>query len=296
MMKGMSTPDGDRRQENEEDAAGEGQIQPRSTGDVSPYSPNLPVPPKPSRVPAVPPARLPYVLETRPVPALPGGFVAFWSQPLVIIGILVLILVLVVMLVWALLRGGPDTIPVTAGPTSASPTGTATASVPAAPSLEPETPEAPPSNPGGVAPTRSGPAVRTADAAGLPPFDPSDVDPYSSGVISLGIDDYLQLELQHWQENTRSFADISFTEAGIAGQGTVQLALVSAGESRSFPTCRDKTSWVPSLTWGQVARGSFICIRWLSRRGMMRIDEMPDMDESRPSVTVNGTIWRPEVK
>jgi hypothetical protein len=296
MMKGMSTPDGDRHQASEEDAAGEGQRQPRSTGDVSPYSPSLPVPPKDSRAPMVPPARLPYVLETRPVPALPGRFVAIWSQPLVIIGILVLILVLVVMLTWALLRGGPDTIPVTAGPTSASPTGTATASVPAVPSLEPETPEVPPSQAGGAAPTRSGPAVRTPDATGLPPFDPSDVDPLSSGVLSLGIDSDLQLGLRFWHENHRSAADISFTEAGIAGLGAVQLALVDARESRSFPTCRDKTSWVPSLTWEEVNRGAFVCIKWNSRRGMMRIDEMPDMDESRPRVTVNGTIWLPEVK
>jgi hypothetical protein len=91
-------------------------------------------------------------------------------------------------------------------------------------------------------------------------------------------------------------SDITFSSAGVAARDGIQLGMLDEEAAKSFETCRDHRGWSPELTWGQVAVGSFACIRTPGgRRGLMRIDEMPDMEAKRPVVQVTGVTWQPVV-
>lgn len=293
----MPTPDSNHpRTESQNGGAGSS---PHSSGQVSPYDPSHPVPPASAGLPAVPMTRPPIELVTRPLPSPPSPvspFVAFWSRPLTIVGVLLLILVMAVVTTWALARSAPATAPGAVGPTSASPSPTPSPapSISVDPSLEP--PPTPGTQPSGAA-TGSGPSATPAGgvdpAAG--PFAPSDVDPYSSGVVELWVDSRFQLDVGNWTSSLER-RDFLFTSGGIVGRGTNQLALLSEGEVRSFATCRGKTAWVSAVDWSQLSAGTYACIKWGSRRGMMRIENLPDLNDDPAEVTVTGIMWQPTVK
>ncbi|MGC5660440.1 hypothetical protein ACN261_08565 [Micromonospora sp. WMMD723] len=210
-----------------------------------------------------------------------------------------LILLMAIMTTWALARSSPPTAPGAVGPTSASPSPSSSPS--AAPSisvdqsLEPPTPETQPSG------AATGPGPSAAPTAGsvdpaADPFAPSSVEPFSSGSVSLTVGSDYQLGLEDWDDEFGNRVDIQFTWTGIVGRNTNQLALLQAGEARSFATCQTKTAWASALNWSQVSAGTYTCIKWGNRRGLMRIDYLPDLDAKYPEVTVTGIIWSPTVK
>lgn len=157
-------------------------------------------------------------------------------------------------------------------------------------------------------PPQTSPASRITTPAEptLRQFDTSDVDSRSNGTVTLYLGEY-GLLLDRWIDSNGyggSFngagSDIVFSDTGVSGRHNIQLALLSAESAMSFPTCRDQTSWVPSLNWDQLERGSFACIKAPNgRRGILRIDQMPNFDENnpdnRPTVQVTGVIWAPVV-
>ncbi|MCA1675207.1 MAG: hypothetical protein LC799_24450 [Actinobacteria bacterium] len=137
-----------------------------------------------------------------------------------------------------------------------------------------------------------------APAESAPPeFDLSDVDSYSNGTVKLALSEYGDgLELDSYSSRPDSYSDIVFGIAGVSGQNGTQFALLSAGSDTSFATCRDQTSWVPVLDWDQVERGSFACVKAPGgRRGILRIDQMPNLDSREPTVQVTGFLWEPVV-
>lgn len=134
----------------------------------------------------------------------------------------------------------------------------------------------------------------------LPEFDLSSVNSYSNGAVELilGDDHGLELDSSSWSRALYSeYSDISFSNAGIFGQDGTQFALLGVGSDTSFATCRDQASWVAVLGWDQIKRGSFACVKNSSdgRRGILRIDQMPNLDSREPTVQVTGMIWEPVV-
>ncbi|WP_431917296.1 hypothetical protein [Micromonospora wenchangensis] len=224
---------------------------------------------------------------------------AFWSRPATIISVFLLVLLMAIVTTWALARSSPATAPGAVGPTSASPTPSsspsAAPSISVDPSLEPPpTPETPPSG------TPTGPGPSAAPTAGnvepaSDPFALSDVAPFSSGSVTLTIGISDQLDLTEWDDIGN---DVQFTKTGIVGRNTTQLALLQAGEARSFSTCQAKTAWASALNWSQASPGTFTCIKWGNRRGLMRIDDLSNLDDKYklPEVTVTGVVWAPAVK
>jgi hypothetical protein len=50
------------------------------------------------------------------------------------------------------------------------------------------------------------------------------------------------------------------------------------------------------INWNQLEQWSVACIKTANRRrGIMRIDEMPDLDTRQPEVVLTGQIWKPIV-
>lgn len=149
-------------------------------------------------------------------------------------------------------------------------------------------------------PPRTSPAPQSTTPAesALPEFDMSDVNSYSNGTVKLVVGEY-GLVLDSYSSGPYSdgqYSDILFKDTGVSGQKGTQFALLSAGSARSFATCRDQTSWVPVLDWNQVQRGSFACVKAPSgRRGILRIDQMPNLDSREPTVQVTGVLWEPIV-
>lgn len=264
---------------------------------MRPYQPGHPVPPADAGLPASPTTQRPPIeLVARPIPAYSSPFVAFWSRPATIISVLLLILLMAIMTTWALARSSPPTAPGAAGPTSASPSPSSSPS--AAPSisvdqsLEPPTPETQPSGAATGQGQSAAPTAGGVEPAG-DPFAPSDVEPFSSGSVTLSINFDEQLDLEDWKPYG---SDIQFTHTGIVGRDGNQLALLQAGEARSFSTCKAKTAWASALNWNQVSAGTYTCVKWGARRGLMRIDYPPDLDANYPKVTVTGVVWAPAVK
>ncbi|MFI7437359.1 hypothetical protein [Micromonospora haikouensis] len=292
----MSNSDSD--QPRTEGRTGKADSPPSSSGQMRPYQLGYPVPPAGAGLPAsLTTQRPPIELVARPIPAYPSSpFVAFWSRPATIISVLLLILLMAIMTTWALARSSLPTAPGAAGPTSASPSPSsspsATPSISVDQSLEPPTPETQPSGAATGPGPSSAPTAGGVEPAG-DPFALSDVEPFSSGSATLSISDDEQLDLEDWN---RTGSDIQFTRTGIVGRDGNQLALLQAGEARSFSACQAKTAWASALNWNQVSAGTYTCVKWGTRRGLMRIDYPPDLNERYPEVTVTGVIWAPAVK
>jgi hypothetical protein len=149
---------------------------------------------------------------------------------------------------------------------------------------------------GTIGSTTSRPGETTA-ASDLTPFSPSDEKVFSNGTVKLGLRVNRQLDLIGWFA-VENYGDghIMFTDAGLVGQNGTQFALLASGSDTSFATCRDQTAWTPAIDWNQVQRGSFACLRtFLGRRGILRIDELPDFAGNDPVTVLTGSIWETAV-
>jgi hypothetical protein len=149
---------------------------------------------------------------------------------------------------------------------------------------------------GTIGSTASRPA-ETTTAGDLTPFAPSEEKVFSNGTVKLGLRVDRQLDLIGWfAVDNYGDGHIVFTDAGLVGQNGTQFALLANGSDTSFATCRDQTAWTPTINWGQVRRGSFVCLRtFLGRRGIIRIDEIPDFAENDPVTVLTGSIWETAV-
>lgn len=134
--------------------------------------------------------------------------------------------------------------------------------------------------------TTQPPETTTGDA--LPPFSSSPEAVFGNGTAKLFVDD--QLDLPGWDVNP--FGDITFIKAGLTGQNGVQFALLKDGTDTSFATCRAQTAWTTAVNWNQLHRGSFACLRTANgQRGILRVDEMPNLDFSQPFTVLTGSVW-----
>jgi hypothetical protein len=140
--------------------------------------------------------------------------------------------------------------------------------------------------------TSSRPGETTA-ASDLATFSPSDEKVFSNGTVKLGLRANKQLDLIGWfAVDNYGDGHIVFTDVGLVGQNGTQFALLGSGSDTSFATCRGQTAWTASIDWAQVRRGSFACLRtFLGRRGILRIDEVPDFGGSDPVVVLTGSVW-----
>jgi hypothetical protein len=111
--------------------------------------------------------------------------------------------------------------------------------------------------------------------------------------VKLGLRVNSRLDLIGWfAVDNYGDGHIVFTDTGLVGQNETQFALLASGSDTSFATCRDQTAWTAAITWTEVQRGSFACLRTFpGRRGILRIDETPDFAEPDPVTVLTGSIW-----
>jgi serine/threonine protein kinase len=130
---------------------------------------------------------------------------------------------------------------------------------------------------------------------GLPPFAPSNETVRSGGQVRLTIDRGANaMDLSRWEAEAEIFVyrGIEFTEAGLSGLEGTQFGLLADGTPASFDTCRNHTQWISAITWRQVHRGSFSCLRTSNgQRGILRIDEIPNFDDNSPTTVLTGNVW-----
>lgn len=158
------------------------------------------------------------------------------------------------------------------------------------------TPAAPTEGPSGTgrtpAETRQS-APSQAVVSAIPPFADRS-QPVAAGgtaVLVAGGDD---LALESWR--LVPSGDVGATTAGITASGEAGLGLLGPVPTPSFGTCRNHQAWRTSLRWQDLDEGSYLCVRTAGdRRGLVRIDRMPEPDESTVAVTVTGVIWTPRV-
>lgn len=125
--------------------------------------------------------------------------------------------------------------------------------------------------------------------APLPSFAPSNEAVRGNGQIVLHLND--GFTLTGWYSTTIT-NDIQFIEAGLTGLDGTQFALLQDGADNSFVACRDQTSWMTAINWTQVHRGSFACLRRSDgRRGILRIDMMPNFEDNEPVTILTGSLW-----
>ncbi|MDQ7907592.1 hypothetical protein RB614_24020 [Phytohabitans sp. ZYX-F-186] len=133
--------------------------------------------------------------------------------------------------------------------------------------------------------------------AGPPSFGPAGVDLLSSGTARVEVDDEPVglLKLSTWR--IYYTGDLSASQSGIVGRGGTAFALINATTATlDFQTCRTQKSWSAVINWNQLEQWSVVCIKTADRRrGIMRIDEMPDLDTRHPEVVLTGQIWKPLV-
>jgi hypothetical protein len=140
--------------------------------------------------------------------------------------------------------------------------------------------------------TTSRPGETTA-AEDLNTFSPSAEKVFSNGTVRLGLRGNTKLDLIGWfAVDNYGDGHIAFTDTGLVGQNGTQFALLDSGADTSFATCRDQTAWTAAIDWSQVQRGSFACLRtFLGRRGIIRVDELPDLDGNDPATVLTGSVW-----
>jgi serine/threonine protein kinase len=149
-------------------------------------------------------------------------------------------------------------------------------------------------------PTTSGPSgttTSTTTGAPLPPFTPSDEEIRGGGEATL-TPDLAFLDTYDWEtySDGSAYRGLQFTQRGLAGHDGVQFGPLADGADTSFATCRDHPNWVPAITWAEVHRGSFLCMRTPDgRRGILRIDAMPNFDDLEPFTVLTGTTWERKV-
>ncbi|WBB56169.1 hypothetical protein [Verrucosispora sp. WMMD573] len=221
-----------------------------------------------------------------------------------IAAVLLLILLLIVALAWALSRT-PETLDGAGGEeTSSTPSSSASSVALPTPSIS--------SDPAPTSASESpiGDEAPTGSTSGLPVFGTSNVPARSNGVVRLDLNGYgIEVDSAGQWASARNRggdpdgedSDITFTDSGVAGREGIQFALLAGVERPNFDTCKAQRGWTPSLTWNEAKRGAFVCIRTSEgRRGLMRIDEAPDLDagnagDTEPSTQVTGILWTPIV-
>ncbi|NNH70802.1 hypothetical protein HLB23_13160 [Nocardia uniformis] len=164
----------------------------------------------------------------------------------------------------------------------------ATATAPPISSTEPTTSPA-------ATPPATATGTRSVDRE-LPDFGIGTDAILAGGTVRVELDHY-GVDLATWTMNTDNMRNVvHFTTHGISllDDDTTRIALLSSGESASFPTCRAIVSgWTSELSWQQVERGTFACLRTRDgRRGIMRFNEIPDQRGSPPAVVVEGRTWK----
>lgn len=190
----------------------------------------------------------------------------------------------------AVVAGGAVAVVVLAGsspPEGAAP-GRATTVVPSG------TTDTPSVTAGGATTPRPG---ETTAASDLTTFAPSEVAVFSSGTVRLGLRVNRTLDLIGWfAVDNYGDGHIAFTQAGLVGRNETSFALLADGADTSFETCRTQTTWTAALTWPQLRRGSFACLRtYPGRVGILRVDEPPDLAGPDPATVLTGTVWDPIV-
>jgi serine/threonine protein kinase len=175
-------------------------------------------------------------------------------------------------------------------PTASSGPGPSTTVERVTSSRPPQTTTSTPSTPTTTQP----PGTTTPAGDALPTFSPSAEAIASNGTAKLDLRFNTDLDLFNWKA-VDSFAGggIAFTKDGLAGQRGTQFALLKDGADTSFGSCRAQTAWATAITWSQVHRGSFACLRMSTgQRGVLRVDTMPDLEVNQPETVLTGSVWQ----
>jgi len=158
------------------------------------------------------------------------------------------------------------------------------------------TPTTPPEGPSGTgqSPADSQPSTPSqAVASAIPPFADRS-QPVATGgtaVLVAGGDD---LDLESW--GLVPSGDMAATKTGLAASGGTGLGLLGPVPTPSFGTCRNREAWRTFVRWQDLDEGSYLCVRTAGdRRGLVRIDRMPEPDESTIAVTMSGVLWTTRV-
>jgi len=158
------------------------------------------------------------------------------------------------------------------------------------------TPSAGPEGPSGTrqphADTQQ-PAPTQAVASSIPPFADRSQPVATGGTVVL-VDGGDDLDLEPW--GLVPSGDIAATKTGLTASGGTGLGLLGPVPTPSFGSCRNRGAWRTSVRWQDLDEGSYFCVRTTGdRRGLVRIDRMPEPDESNIAVTMTGVVWRTRV-
>jgi hypothetical protein len=158
------------------------------------------------------------------------------------------------------------------------------------------TPTAAPEGPSGTAkpPTDSGqPAPSQAVTSAIPPFADRSHPVATGGTVVL-VDGGDDLDLRSWE--LVPSGDIAAAKPGLTASGGTAIGLLGPVPTPSFDTCRNRQAWRTSVRWQDLDEGSYLCVRVAGgRRGLVRIDRMPEPDESNIAVTMTGVVWTTKV-
>jgi hypothetical protein len=157
------------------------------------------------------------------------------------------------------------------------------------------TPTASPGGSGTAQPPAGSPqsTPSQAVASAIPPFADRSQPVATGGTVLLvaGGDD---LDLESW--GLVPSGDIAAAKTGLTASGGTGLGLLGPVPTPSFGTCRNRQAWRTSVRWQDLDEGSYLCVRTAGdRRGLVRIDRMPEPDESNIAVTMTGVVWTTRV-
>ena len=137
------------------------------------------------------------------------------------------------------------------------------------------------------------PAPSQAVASAIPPFADRSQPVATGGTVVL-VDGGDDLDLESWR--LAPSGDIAATKTGLTASGGTRLGLLGPVPTPSFGTCRNRQTWQTSVRWPDLDEGSYLCVRTAgNRRGLVRIDRMPEPDASNIAVTMTGVVWRTRV-
>ena len=136
-------------------------------------------------------------------------------------------------------------------------------------------------------------APSQAVASAIPPFADRSQPVATGGTVVL-VDGGDDLDLESW--GLVPSGDIAVAKTGLTASGGTGLGLLGPVPTPSFGTCRNRQAWRTSVRWQDLDEGSYLCIRTAgNRRGLVRIDRMPEPDEPNIAVTMTGLVWTTRV-
>jgi len=189
------------------------------------------------------------------------------------------------LIVWLVVALVVDKGPGSTGNGSSAEIGSGTATPTAAPEGPPGTGQPPADS------QQSAPSQVVTPA--IPPFADRSQPVATGGTVVLvnGGDD---LDLESW--GLVPSGDIGVAKTGLTASGGTALGLLGPVPTPSFGTCRNRQAWRTSVRWQDLDEGSYLCIRTAgNRRGLVRIDRMPEPDEPNIAVTMTGLVWTTRV-